>query len=167
MMKHYSELEKISGTAIDVRNTGKNLFCPRRRRKYSERRKFYWHQGVYKNSQSVKYANVTIPAKGPAYLRRVSCGYVERSPLHFVLWLELFTLSKHIGSHMASFWFGSIYGVRRCKTAPSLAALWSGRKKQRFSGTNQKSELPRPFGTGLLKPCPQGLFFARIFFSPV
>ena len=91
MMKHYSELEKISGTAIDVRNTGKNLFCPRRRRKYSERRKFYWHQGVYKNSQSVKYANVTIPAKGSAYLRRDSCGYVERSPLHFVLWLWNFS----------------------------------------------------------------------------
>ena len=45
---------------------------------------------VYKTSQSFKYANVTISAKGPAYYRRVSCGYAERSPLHFVLWLELF-----------------------------------------------------------------------------
>ena len=128
-----------------------------------KRRKIYQHRGVYKNSQSVKYANVTIPAKGPAYFRRVSCGYVERSPLHwstFVLWLELFFSSKH----MASNWPGCIYGVRRRETAPSLAALWPGRKKQRFSGTNQKPELPRPFGSGPLKPCPQGLVFAFLTF---
>ena len=99
-----------------------------------KRRKFYRHRGVYKNSQFVKCANVTIPAKGPAYLRRVSSGYVERSPLHFVLWFELFSSSKH----MASNWLGCMYGVRRREMAPSLAALWLGRKIQRFSGTNQK-----------------------------
>ena len=44
---------------------------------------------------------------------------------------------------------------------------------QRFSGTNQKPELLQLFGTGPLKPCPQGLFFALLtffrpkFFSPV
>ena len=27
-----------------------------------------------------------------------------------------------------------------------------------FSGTNQKPERPRPFGTGLVRHCPQGLF---------
>jgi len=37
-----------------------------------------------------------------------------------------------------------------------------GRKKQRFSGTNQKPELLRPFGTGLLKPCPQGLLLSYL-----
>jgi len=31
-------------------------------------------------------------------------------------------------------------------------------KNNRFSGTNQKPELLRPFGTGPLKPCPRGLF---------
>ena len=50
-----------------------------------KRQKLYQHRGVYKNSQSVRCANVTIPAKGPAYMRRVSCGYAERSALHFVL----------------------------------------------------------------------------------
>ena len=30
-------------------------------------------------------ANVTIPAKGPAYFRHVSRGYAGRSSLHFVL----------------------------------------------------------------------------------
>ena len=57
-----------------------------------------------------------------------------------------------------------LYGVRRRETTPSLAALWLGEKKQRFSGTNQKPGLPRPFGTGPLKPCPQGLFFAFLTF---
>ena len=125
-----------------------------------KRRKFYRHRGVYKNSQFVKCANVTIPAKGPAYLRRVSSGYVERSPLHFVLWFELFSSSKH----MASNWLGCMYGVRRREMAPSLAALWLGRKIQRFSGTNQKPELAGLFGTGPLKPCPQGLFLPFLTF---
>ena len=65
---------------------------------------------------------------------------------------------------MASNCSGCSYGVRRCETAPSLAALWLDIKKQRFSCTNQKPELPRPFGTGPLKPCPQGLFFAFLTF---
>ena len=83
-----------------------------------------------------------------------------RSPLHFVLWWELFSSSKH----MANIRPGRIYGVRRRETAPSLAALRLGRKKQRFSGTNQKPELPRPFGTGPLKTSPQGLFFSFLTF---
>ena len=44
--------------------------------------------------------------------------------------------------------------------------------RRRFSGTNQKSEWRRPFETGLVRHCPQGLFspfftFLRvIFFCP-
>ena len=63
---------------------------------------------MYKNSQSVKYANVTIPPKGGAYLQRVSGGYAEGSPLHV---------------NMASNWPRCIYGVRRRETTPRLAAL--------------------------------------------
>ena len=37
-------------------------------------------------------------------------------------------------------------------------SLWSGRKTQRFSGTNQIQERLRPFGTSLVRQCPQGLF---------
>ena len=41
---------------------------------------------------------------------------------------------------------------------------------QKFSGTNQKAERRRPFGTGLVRHCPQGLFssfftFLRAIFS--
>ena len=50
-----------------------------------KRRETDRHRKVYKNSQSVKSAYVMIPAKGPAYLWRVSCVYAEQSPLHFVL----------------------------------------------------------------------------------
>ena len=43
-------------------------------------------------------------------------------------------------------------------------------EKHKFSGTNQKPERRRPFGTGLVKHCPQGLFspfftFLRATFS--
>ena len=52
------------------------------------------------------------------------------------------------------------------------SALWLGRKTQKFSCTNQKSEWGRPFGTGLAWHCPQGLFsllftfLLAIFFRP-
>ena len=39
-----------------------------------------------------------------------------------------------------------------------------GTKKQKFCGTNQKPEQPRPFGTGALRPCPQGLFSSFLTF---
>ena len=48
-----------------------------------------------------------------------------------------------------------------------------GRKTQKFSGTNQKPERRRPFGTGLVRHCPQGLFspfftfLCAIFFRPL
>ena len=65
----------------------------------------------------------------------------------------------------------------QCLTRPvpngrRRSAFWLGRKTQKFSGTNQKSERRRPFGTGLVRHCPQGLFslfftFLRaIFFRP-
>ena len=48
--------------------------------------------------------------------------------------------------------------------------LLIGAKKHKFSGTNQKPERRRPFGTGLVRHCPQGLFspfftFLRFTFS--
>ena len=51
----------------------------------------------------------------------------------------------------------------QCLTRPvpngrHCSAFWLGRKTQKFSGTNQKSERRRPFGTGLVRHCPQGLF---------
>ena len=50
--------------------------------------------------------------------------------------------------------------------------LLIGQKNTKFSGTNQKAERRRSFGTGLVRHCPQGLFslfftFLRaIFFCP-
>ena len=65
----------------------------------------------------------------------------------------------------------------QCLTRPvpngrRSSSFWLGRKTQKFSGTNQKSERQRPFGTGLVRRCPQELFspfftFLRaIFFGP-
>ena len=39
-----------------------------------------------------------------------------------------------------------------------------GNKKQKFCGTTQKPEQPRSFGTGPLRPCPQGLFSSFLTF---
>ena len=127
---------------------------------------------VYTNSRSFNYANTTIPAKGSAYFRRVSCGF----PLHFVLCLELFSSRKTHGQLMAGNWRVCIFRVGKHETTPSVIALLLGRKKQRFSGA--KPELLRPFGTGPWKHCPQGIllsfltflrpnfFNARLDFSP-
>ena len=51
----------------------------------------------------------------------------------------------------------------QCLTRPvsngrRRSAFWFGRKTQKFSVINQKSERRRPFATGLLRHCPQGLF---------
>ena len=63
----------------------------------------------------------------------------------------------------------------QCPTRPvpngrRCSAFWLGRKTQKFSGTNQKPERPRQFGTGLVRHCTQGLFspffsFLRAIFS--
>ena len=60
------------------------------------------------------------------------------------------------------------------KRSPPFWLLIGARKteKHKFSGTNQKRERRRPFGTGLVRHCPKGLFspfftFRRaIFFRP-
>ena len=44
------------------------------------------------------------------------------------------------------------------KRSPPFWLLIGARKKHKFSGTNQKPERRRPFGTGLVRHCPQGLF---------
>ena len=67
---------KVSVTASDVRNIGEKIhsFYEERGETIPKHRNIYRHRRVYKNYQSVKNAKVAIPAKGPACLRRVSCG---------------------------------------------------------------------------------------------
>ena len=66
-------------------------------------------------------------------------------------------------------WFGMVIHQLKVRRR---SAFWLGRKTQKFSGTNQKPERRRPFGTGLVRHCPQGLFspfftFLRVtFFRP-
>ena len=50
------------------------------------------------------------------------------------------------------------------------SGFWLVPEKHKFPGTNQKPERRRPFGTGLVRHCPQGLFspfftFFRVTFS--
>ena len=59
-----------------------------------------------------------------------------------------------------------------CYSVTSTERSFSRAENLCFSGTNQKPERRRPFGTGLVKHCPQGLFspfftFLRaLFFRP-
>ena len=51
----------------------------------------------------------------------------------------------------------------QCLTRPVLngrrrCGFWLVPEKHKVSGTNQKPERRRPFGTGLVRHCPQGLF---------
>ena len=76
-------------------------------------------------------------------------------------------------------WDNTILDLVKMKSAPSpetqgqikgARESLNGRKK--FSGTNQKPERRRPFGTGLVRHCPQRLFspfftfLHAIFFQP-
>ena len=71
----------------------------------SKRRKVYQHRGPYKNSQS----NVAIPAKGSAYLQRVSSGYVERSQLPYNLCCDWNFSPRAQADHPMCSWFKRIY----------------------------------------------------------
>ena len=88
-MKDFSGLEKFQSQQVMqeiLEILEKNSISSKKAAKiFRNAEKIYRHRGVYKNSQYVKYANVKIPEKVPVYLRRVSSGHVERSPLHFVL----------------------------------------------------------------------------------
>ena len=63
-------------------------------------------------------------------------------------------------------WFPSPVGGGGGFVLPYIQGLYSflnrvyknKRSTQKFSGTNQKAERRRPFGTGLVGHCPQGLF---------
>ena len=61
---------------------------PKRR----EMPEIYRHREVYKNSQSVKSANVTIPAKGQAYLWRVLLRICRTISPTFCAVIETFLL---------------------------------------------------------------------------
>ena len=78
---------------------------------YFRFRILYQHQWVYKGSQSLKYANVTIPAKGQRIW--VLADMPDDNP--YILrwrWLELFSSSKRIASNWAVF----IYRLRATQT---------------------------------------------------
>ena len=72
------------------------------------------------NSQSVKYANITIPAKVPPYLRRILAD-MSNDPLQFVhaviaTFLLEYKTWRPTGQHCSC-------RVRRREMAPSLAAV--------------------------------------------
>ena len=85
-MKYYLGLEKFQSQQVMYEILGKQSIFFKKAEKYSYSRVIFRNAenfidiGECTKTLSVKCANVTIPAKGPGNLRRVSCGYAERSP---------------------------------------------------------------------------------------
>ena len=114
------------------------------------------------------------------YLRKVQRIYrwdfrvkSEQYPLQFVLRLKLFISSK-VSVRLRQTWRATelhvSFRLRTHEKTHRPAAFWLGRKTQKFSCTNQKPERTPPFGTGLVRHCPQGVFspsftFLRAIFS--
>ena len=115
LASHYNErllrIRKVSVTASDVKKYwGKKSISSKKVAKiFRNAEKFI---DIGECAETVKHANVTIPAKGPAYLQRVS-----RSVCAVIF--EPSSSSRY----MASNWPVCICGVRRRETTPSLAAL--------------------------------------------
>jgi len=157
LMKDYSRLEKFQSQQSMCEIQGQKTHFVQR-----SSRNIYQH--LWLKFVNFKYNNVnTIPANA-----RVLCGYGEKSLLHFVLWLELFSLSNPLANDPDKYGKQLVcvcmVHVRRHDTMRVLVLLlcdWA-QKKQRFCGTNQKPELPQWFGP--LKPCPQGLFSSFLTF---
>ena len=79
--------------------------------------------------------------------------------------------SPRAKTNMASNWPSCIIPCKNTgNDSWSCCSLIGHKKKQRFFDTNQKPERLRPFGTGPVRLCPQGLlvsfftFLRRIFF---
>ena len=81
-------------------------------------------------------------------------------------------ISRKNRSNSSSETQGQIVGARESLNRRKNMAQKKSKEKHKFSGTNQKTERRRPFGTGLVRHCPQGLFspfftFLRaLFFRP-
>ena len=67
-------------------------------------------------------------------------------------------LRRTAQTNKASNWASCTFRVKTHERTLKHTSLWLGRKTQRFSGTNQMPEQLRPFGTCLVRQCPQGLF---------
>ena len=83
---------------------------------------------------------------------------------------EVFMAVAVVGSGTSSETQGQIKGARESLNGRRRSGFWLVPEKHNFSGTNQKPERRRPFGTGLVRHCPQGLFspfftFLRATFS--
>ena len=123
---------------------------------------------IVRKFTNFKYNNVNmIPAKDPAYFGWVPCGYGKTSPLHFVLWLELFSSSNPLandpdkyGKQLACMYVWFVW-EDTTQYDSWFCCCVIGHKNY---GTNQKPELPWRFGTGPLKPCPQGHFSSFLTF---
>ena len=98
----------------------------------------------------------------------VSCAINKRGVWDYI-WID--THLPRFEALFSSLWRTHIViSVSSVPNGRRGSAFWLGRKTQKFSGTNQKPERPRQFGTGLVRHCPQGLFspffsFLRAIFS--
>ena len=157
--------------------TGEKKF---RRRKVKNERKSPWRQGLNRPVLNGRSSSgfCLVPENFCFFLanhRAATLGVVTC----------LLTRNVHTSQLLAIFVWVVRRGEKKNKTKEnsrrklfsspfsSLAALWLGRTKQKFSGTNQKPELLRRFETGPLRPCPLGLFLSFLtflrpnFFAPV
>ena len=99
-----------------------------------------------------------IPAKGPAYSPVRFSRKVRRKSLTFCAEIGTFHLEQSRGERPGQTWRATAihvwFHVRIHETTHRPAGFWLGRKTQKFSGTNQKPEKRRPFGTGLVRGRP-------------
>ena len=97
---------------------------------------------IYEVLRLISHANHFV--KG----RRVAQHPLELDLSHLFLYpIILGNPGADSGDEKKSKLAGKIYGTKK-----------SNARRDKFSGTNQKPERRRPFGTGLVRHCPQGLF---------
>ena len=114
--------------------------------------------------------------------RHLSPRYGQRIPCPICVSVSLCSDPKLARKYEVEHWSRKVKNGEKspwgqCLTTPvpngrRHSGFWLGRKTQTFSGTNQKPERRWPFGTGLVRHCPQRLFSAfftflrAIFFHP-
>ena len=143
-MKDYSGLENFQSQQVMYEILGKNPFLPRKQRKYS------YSRVIFRNAKSLidfEECTKTLSLLNTLMLRclwkvkRISSEFLADIPndLPYILCCD-WTFSPWV--NMASNWHGCIYGVRRRKRTPSLAALWLSRKNKGFLAPIRSQNYP-------------------------
>ena len=119
---------------------------------YGEKKRLFQTNRIY--LIPAFYPSFTPVILHPEYLLPTTCHSIEA----LVILGDPGADSGDEGKSKRAEKYGTKKSKERREEPLGTMSYQTSSKRSPFSGTNQKSERRRPFGTGLVRHCPQGLF---------